>query len=199
MSENVKVTDIDLKGIEAEAKKTGKSLNDLRNEVKDLRKALGETEIGTEKFEQSLSDLIQKQQELTNVTKSGIASQKGSYNDLVNQMDILKRQWRSTADETQRASLGSQINDINNKLKELDSTVGNHQREVGNYKQILKGLKEELLTLEEGTEEYNQKLKEAAEISQKMQDVNEFVAASANDLGDHIKNVSGAMQKIENS
>lgn len=191
MAERVEVLEIDLTDIQTEAEETGQTLKDLRNEVKELRATLENTEIGSKEFGQALTDLTKKQQELTNVTKSGIAAQKGSYNDLVNQMAILKTQWRATADEAERTALGQKIDDINTQLKELDATIGNHQREVGNYRMVLKGLKEELLTLEEGTEEYNQKLQQAAEISQKMQDVNEFVAASAQDMGDHLANAAG--------
>lgn len=196
MSERVEVLELDLTNVQKEAQETGKTLKDLRSEVKELRQTLENTEIGTEEFGQTLSELTMKQQELTNVTKSGVAAQKGSYNELVNQMAVLKKQWRSTTDEVERAALGDQILEINNKLKELDATIGNHQREVGNYKQVLKGLKEELLTLEEGTAEYNEKLAQAAEIAQKMQDVNEFVSASAADLGDHMQNLVGAASGI---
>lgn len=196
MTEDVKVIDIDLTDVQKEAQDASKTLKDLRNEVKQLRQTLENTEISSEEFGKTLSDLTKKQQELTNVTKSGISAQKGSYNELVNQMAILKTEWRSTADESRRAALGEQISSINTQLKELDSSIGNHQREVGNYKLALKNLKEELLNLEEGTEEYNKKLQEAAEISQKMQDVNEFVSASANDLGDHMKNLVGAASGI---
>lgn len=192
MSERVEVLEIDLTEVQNEATETSKTLKDLRGEVKELRQTLENTAIGTEEFSNTLGELTKKQQELTDVTKSGVTAQKGSYNDLVNQMAILKKEWRSTADEAERIALGDKILDINNRLKEMDATVGNHQREVGNYRQILKGLKEELLELEEGTAEYNAKLAEAAEISQKMQDVNEFIAASAQDLGDHMQNVVGA-------
>lgn len=191
MTERVDVFDLDLSQVQVDAEKTGQTLKELRTEVKELRNTLENTEVGTEQFSQTLTDLTIKQQELTNVTKSGIAAQKGSYNELVNQMALLKMEWRSTADEGKRAALGEQINEINTKLKEMDATVGNHQREVGNYRKALKGLKEELLLLEEGTDEYNKKLKEAAEISQRMQDVNEFVASSAADLGDQMQNVVG--------
>lgn len=191
MAELIDVIDIDLSQVQEEAEETQKTLKDLRQEVKDLRTQLENTAIGSEEFGDTLSELTRKQQELTNVTKSGIAAQKGSYNDLVNQMAILKAQWRSTADEAERAALGEQINDINNQLKQLDGTIGNHQRNVGNYKGELKALKEQMMTLEEGTEEYAAACARAAEISQKMQDVNEFVAQSAQDLGDQLGNVVG--------
>lgn len=191
MAELIDVIDIDLSQVQEEAEETQKTLKDLRQEVKDLRTQLENTAIGSEEFGDTLSELTRKQQELTNVTKSGIAAQKGSYNDLVNQMAILKAQWRSTADEAERAALGEQINDINNQLKQLDGTIGNHQRNVGNYKGELKALKEQMMSLEEGTEEYAAACARAAEISQKMQDVNEFVAQSAQDLGDQLGNVVG--------
>lgn len=191
MAELIDVIDIDLSQVQEEAEETQKTLKDLRQEVKDLRTQLENTAIGSEEFGDTLSELTKKQQELTNVTKSGIAAQKGSYNDLVNQMAILKAQWRSTADEAERAALGEQINDINNQLKQLDGTIGNHQRNVGNYKGELKALKEQMMSLEEGTEEYAAACARAAEISQKMQDVNEFVAQSAQDLGDQLGNVVG--------
>lgn len=191
MSERVEVLEIDLTEVQTEAQETGQTLKELRAEVKELRNTLENTEIGTEDFGKALTDLTKKQQELTNVTKSGIAAQKGSYNDLVNQMALLKAEWRATADEGERNAIGSQIAEINSKLKEMDASVGNYQRNVGNYRQELKQLKEDLLSLEEGTEEYSNALARAAEISQKMQDVNEFVAQSAQDMGDHLQNVTG--------
>lgn len=191
MSERVEVLEIDLTEVQTEAQETGQTLKELRAEVKELRNTLENTEIGTEDFGKALTDLTKKQQELTNVTKSGIAAQKGSYNDLVNQMALLKAEWRATADEGERNAIGSQIAEINSQLKEMDASVGNYQRNVGNYRQELKQLKEDLLSLEEGTEEYSNALARAAEISQKMQDVNEFVAQSAQDMGDHLQNVTG--------
>jgi predicted nucleic acid-binding Zn-ribbon protein len=191
MSERVEILEIDLTDVQTEAQETGQTIKDLRAEVRELRSTFENTEIGTEEFGKALTDLTKKQQELTNVTKSGIAAQKGSYNDLVNQMALLKMQWRSTADEAERAQLGDQIYTINARLKEMDSEIGNFQRNVGNYRMELKQLKEEMLSLEEGTEEYTAACARAAEISQKMQDVNEFVAASAQDMGDHLANATG--------
>ena len=191
MAELIDVIDIDLSQVQEEAAETGKTLRELRQEVKDLRAQLDNTAMGTQEFGDTLSELTAKQQELTNVTRSGVAAQKGSYNDLVNTMQVLKNEWRSTTDEAKRAQLGEQINDINSQLKELDATIGNHQRKVGDYKGELKALKEQMMSLEEGTEEYAAACARAAEISQKMQDVNEFVAQSAQDLGDQLGNVVG--------
>lgn len=133
MSERVEVLEIDLTDIQQEAEETGKTLKDLRKEVKELRSQLESTEVGTEDFVKTLDKLTRKQQELTNVTKSGVKAQKGSYNDLVNQMALLKKEWRAAADESERAAIGQKIGAINARLKELDASLGNYQRNVGNY------------------------------------------------------------------
>jgi chromosome segregation ATPase len=133
MSERVEVLEIDLTDIQQEAEETGKTLKDLRKEVKELRSQLESTEVGTEDFAKTLDKLTRKQQELTNVTKSGVKAQKGSYNDLVNQMALLKKEWRAAADESERAAIGQKIGAINARLKELDASLGNYQRNVGNY------------------------------------------------------------------
>lgn len=140
MSEKVTALEIDLSDVRNEAQDTQKTLKELRQEVKDLRSQLENTSIGTEEFTDTLDELTRKQQELTNVTKSGVAAQKDSYNDLVNQMAILKKEWRATADEAERAALGDQISEINSKLKEMDATLGNHQRNVGNYESALENV-----------------------------------------------------------
>ena len=133
MSERVEVLEIDLTEIQEEAVETGKTLKELRKEVKELRTQLENTEMGTDDFTKTLNELIKKQQELTNVTKSGVKAQAGSYNDLVNQMALLKKEWRAAADESERAAIGQKIGTINARLKELDASLGNYQRNVGNY------------------------------------------------------------------
>lgn len=133
MSERVEVLEIDLTEIQEEAVETGKTLKELRKEVKELRTQLENTEMGTDDFTKTLNQLIKKQQELTNITKSGVKAQAGSYNDLVNQMALLKKEWRAAADESERAAIGQKIGTINARLKELDASLGNYQRNVGNY------------------------------------------------------------------
>lgn len=151
MTEKVTAFEIDLSDVRNEAQDTGQTLKELRKEVKDLRSQLEDTTIGTDEFIETLGELTRKQQELTNVTKSGVAAQKNSYNDLVNQMAILKTQWRATTDEAERAALGEKIGDINAKLKEMDATLGNHQRNVGNYASALEGVN---LQLEEQNDNF---------------------------------------------
>ncbi|MEE1226078.1 MAG: hypothetical protein UHM08_03135 [Bacteroidales bacterium] len=57
-------------------------------------------------------------------------------------MAQLKKEWRATADEAKRADLGGQIEEINQQLKEMDASVGNFQRNVGNYVSHWEGMPE---------------------------------------------------------
>lgn len=60
-----------------------------------------------------------------------------SYNGLVKTLANLKEEWRATTDETERATLGEKINAVNNKLKELDASVGVYGRNVGSYQNVV--------------------------------------------------------------
>ena len=119
---------------------TGNSENTikaLKKEIADLKKSLEIAEIGSEQFEKASKELAKAQGELKSVmdkTKQTINAADGSYDALVATMSKLKKEWRATADEAKRNEIGQQIEAINTELKELDATLGNHQRNVGNYK-----------------------------------------------------------------
>lgn len=57
----------------------------------------------------------------------------GSYNHLAKQLRELRKEWKSTNDESQRNEIGKQMVEINNQLKEMDASVGVFSRNVGNY------------------------------------------------------------------
>lgn len=119
---------------------TGESENTIKSikkEISDLKKVLEGAEIGSEAFEKASRDLAAAQQQLKTVmdsTKKTVSAAEGSYDALVATMAQLKKEWRATADEAKRDEIGKQIEAINTELKELDATLGNHQRNVGNYK-----------------------------------------------------------------
>ena len=132
------------------------SVADLRNNVTELKKALKEAEEqsntpeGWAKYQETLEVLKQNQNalkdamyatsgSLEDVKKSALGAST-SYNSLVNKMAELKRQFRSTTDEVERAKLGTRINLLNSELKRLDELQGNFQRHVGNYQSAFKGL-----------------------------------------------------------
>lgn len=126
MSEKVKVIDID-------TGQSAKTLKELKEEIKNLRKELDNCEIGSDKFVSTLDELSDAQEKLKKATKSSNEALEGSYDSLVQKMGELKKAWRATADEAERADLGSQIAEINQQLKDMDADIGNYQRNVGNY------------------------------------------------------------------
>lgn len=126
--------------IEIETGQSAKTLKELKDEIKDLRKQLDGCEIGSDNFTKTLNDLTDAQTELKKATKSSNDALEGSYDSLVQKMGDLKKAWRATADEAERADLGSQIAEINSQLKDMDAEIGNYQRNVGNYGSAFDGV-----------------------------------------------------------
>lgn len=132
MAEKVDIIDIDVT-----------TLKDLREEVKRLRKELDNCAIGSEEFNKKLEELTQTQDALKKATKTNskeIEAAEGSYDSLVKKMSELKKAWRATADEMEKSKLGEEIADINTQLKEMDASLGNYQRNVGNYGSAFEGV-----------------------------------------------------------
>lgn len=130
---------------------TGKSyasIAELREAVRGLREQLKQTAFEDENFNKVQKELAATQEALTQVTKMSTAAQAEnwegvdlgtkSYNELTKQMKALNAEWRATTDEVQRQQLGQQILAINNRLKELDASTGNFQRNVGDYANQMK-------------------------------------------------------------
>lgn len=133
MAESVEILNID-------GSNAAKTLKELKDEVKNLRKELDDCVIGSDEFNETLDELTKSQTELKNATKTSNEALEGSYDALVKKMGELKKVWRATADEAERASLGEQITEINDQLKEMDASIGNYQRNVGNYRGSLEGM-----------------------------------------------------------
>lgn len=126
MAEKVEIIEID-------TGQSGKTLKELKDEIKSLRSELDKCEIGTDKFTATLEDLTAAQNELKNATKTSNQALAGSYDALTQKMGELKKMWKATADEAKRAELGEEIAKINQQLKDMDESIGNHQRKVGDY------------------------------------------------------------------
>lgn len=140
--------------------KTGdavKNVQDLRNNIKLLKEQLADSSKTFEENQAAVKALREYQAALrqamyaTGDSISKVISEASasnvvwdengrlvkaetvSYNELVRQMDILKQQWRATTDEAERAKLGDRINQVNDRLKDMDASVGVFGRNVGNY------------------------------------------------------------------
>ena len=133
MSEKVEI-------IEIETGDSALTLKELKEEIKSLRQELDNCEIGSDEFKSTLEELSKAQTQLKNATKTTTDALEGSYDPLVQKMGELKKAWRATADEAERADLGSQIAEINQQLKDMDAEIGNYQRNVGDYGKAFDGV-----------------------------------------------------------
>lgn len=115
---------------------TSTSLKEYRKHIDDLKGALLQLDSASEDYAKVAKEIQTEQNKLNEVMKVGKTTTdavEGSYNHLTQTMAELKKEWKATADEARRAELGEQILSINNKLKELDASTGNFQRNVGDY------------------------------------------------------------------
>ncbi|MCM1503394.1 MAG: hypothetical protein NC115_12140 [Bacteroidales bacterium] len=126
------------------------TVKDLRDNIKALKAELEQATVGTEEFTAKQQKLDEANRTLKQAMNGSTASLKDmqdasagvgkSYDALVNKMADLRKEWRATTDETKRADLGKQINEINNQLKALDASRGVFSRNVGDYaNQMAKG------------------------------------------------------------
>lgn len=150
MAEEVQIIRIDTGDAIRNVGELRQYINDLKNSLNDTSKSFEENAKDAEALRAaqaalrdamyatstSAEDLLKSSEQLYD--ENGKLS--ASYNDLVKQMAALKSAWRSTTDETTRKNLGDQIDKINTELKMMDSSVGNFQRNVGNYGSALNGL-----------------------------------------------------------
>lgn len=117
----------------------------LKKEISELKDRILNLKKGSDDYNDAVEQLQAGQRKLNEVmalTKKEAVAVEGSYDALTHQMSLLKKEWRATADEAKRAALGKQIDEINQQLKEMDASVGNFQRNVGNYVSHWEGMPE---------------------------------------------------------
>lgn len=142
-----------------------KSLADLRENIKELKKELENLDIGSEEYQSTLDQLKVNQNAVkdamyatTSSFQDVAAAATGtaeSYNGLVHRMAAMKEELRSTDISTEEGrkhfeELAAKINSVNDKLKELDALQGNYQRNVGNYPSAFKNWSESVDVLRKG-------------------------------------------------
>ena len=113
-----------------------KSLGDAKKYIDKLKASLIDLDKDSDEYANTLIEINKVQTKLNEVMKASgdtAKSAEGSYNALSKQMSELKKAWKETSDEAERESIGKQIVVINDKLKSFDASIGNYQRNVGNY------------------------------------------------------------------
>ena len=189
------------------------SVKDLKQLISDLRDRLVTLEKGTDEYKSTTQELIDAQVKLKEVMNAGKNESKaaeGSYNALSQRMSALKQVWKETTDEATRGEIGKQINEINTELKALDASIGNSQRNVGNYKSALDGLdasfvnwkqelkecKDAMQQLDPSTQAYADAMARAAELTHQMADQQELIKYSSTDVGDQLNNIRGIASNL---
>ncbi len=80
--------------------------------------------------------IAETRQELKAVSKEVVAAN-GSYNQMSQTLEQLKRQYKNMGDEERNSASGKEllahIQQLDKEVKQLDASMGNHQRNVGNY------------------------------------------------------------------
>lgn len=142
-----------------------RSVNDLRENVKILKERLGDLEIGTTEYQDTLEELKVNQAAVKDAMYATTASMddlsksatgtSNSYNSLVHRMASLKEELRATDVSTEQGKqrfkeLAAQINEVNDTLKDMDALQGNFQRNVGNYPGLMKTFSGSLDALDKG-------------------------------------------------
>lgn len=113
-----------------------KSLGDAKKYIDRLRASLIDLDETSEEYTERVDEIDKVQDKLNKAMKATGDKTKdaeGSYNALSKQMSELKKAFKATNDEAEREVLAKQIVGINDQLKEMDASIGNYQRNVGNY------------------------------------------------------------------
>ena len=112
------------------------SLKSAKNYIDRLRASLIDLDETSEEYEERVEEIDKVQDKLNKAMKATgdrTKDAEGSYNALSKQMSELKKAFKATNDEAEREVLAKQIVNINDQLKEMDASIGNYQRNVGNY------------------------------------------------------------------
>ena len=112
------------------------SLKSAKSYIDRLRASLIDLDETSEEYEERVEEIDKVQDKLNKAMKATGDKAKdaeGSYNALSKKMSELKKAFKATNDEAERDKLAKQIVGINDQLKEMDESIGNYQRNVGNY------------------------------------------------------------------
>ena len=112
------------------------SLKSAKKYIDALKASLIDLDETSEEYGERVEEIDKVQEKLNKAMKATGDDAKdveGSYNALSKQMSELKKAFKATNDEAEREALAEQIVGINDQLKEMDASIGNYQRNVGNY------------------------------------------------------------------
>lgn len=121
--------------IEVEAK--FETLAQLQGIIDKNKKAIEELNHHSKEYQEGLSHVKAAQAEYNREMRIAVkenTSAKGSYNDLVNQLARLKESWKQAEPGTEAfEQYTREVNRVKAQLEQMDHSIGNYQRNVGNY------------------------------------------------------------------
>lgn len=121
--------------IEIEAKY--ETLAQLQKIIERNKAAIEGLDKTSKEYQKGLSNVKGAQAEYNREMRLAVkenVSAKGSYNDLVNQLARVKEVWKQAApDSVDYINATREVNELKKKLEEMDHSIGNWQRNVGNY------------------------------------------------------------------
>ena len=112
------------------------ALKSAKKYIDALKASLIDLDDTSEEYAERVEEIDKVQEKLNKAmtaTGDDAKNVEASYNALSKQMSELKKAFKATNDEAERSKLAAQINGINDQLKEMDASIGNYQRNVGNY------------------------------------------------------------------
>ena len=140
MAEEVK------KVITVEVGKSITSVRDFKKHIEDLRGALLGLNEESEEYKTIAEQIATDQAKLNEVMKVGkdnTDAASGSYNALNNQLKSLRQQYKALSETERNGATGQailqNITKLDTELKDIDQSMGQYQRNVGNYKQAFEG------------------------------------------------------------
>lgn len=152
-----------------------------------------------------------KNTELTNrqnrAAEKALNSLNGEYSKGTKHLNEIKKQLKEL-EFTGRTngklykSLGEEFQALDKKIRNAEQSVGEFQRNVGNYPQQLKAIQKELQGLEVGSEQFNKLAAEAGALKDKINDAKDATKAFANDsklstAGNLFGQVGGDIQDLD--
>ena len=201
-----KVYEVEIKATEA-----FKSLIDMKNQAKELKAEMDKLDVSTEKGAEAYYDFASKlkavnaeaakyQKEIqNNIVKQ--SANTGSLKSLRAELSNLTKQYDELSAAERNGTAGEeklkQITAVTNEIKEAEEATQRYYRNVGNYENAvtnafadlrkeIKDYRSQLLTLQEGTEEYAATMQKLADAQFKLKDMNEIASHSADDLGEKL-------------
>lgn len=144
--------------IEIHAERSTDTVKDLKTEISDLKDALLNVDKASEDYDKGLKLLREDQQRLNEVnalTKKSVDALPGSYYALNAELVQTRKNYKElTPAERENAEVGGvmlqRIQQLDRELKVLDANMGQHQRNVGNYRGALTDWGESLSKLPGG-------------------------------------------------